>query len=349
MQRVVVTEGDEQVSEILIASGLLSDAADYLPQRENRRQVAILTQPSVRSLADSVAASILEAGVNAPVIPLPDGEAAKTLSVIEDVALALNGLGLTRSDTVLGIGGGAATDTAGFVAATYLRGIECVLAPTTLLGAVDAAVGGKTGVNVGGKNLVGVFRHPARVLVDVDALETIPMDLRRQGAAEALKTGLIGDVDLVDLYREHGIDAPLDEVVGRAIAVKARVVSEDFREGGLRAVLNYGHTAGHAVEVAAGISHGEAVAIGMVAAGVVGERTVGFDRLVEQKELIASLGLPTRSPNVDTGEIERLMALDKKRDTGGIRFVVLKDFGIPRVVHPDDATVRASLHAIGID
>ncbi len=349
MQRVVITEGGEPVSEILITGGLLSDAAEYLPQREDRRQVAILTQPSVRSLADSVAGSILDGGVAASVIPLPDGEAAKTLSVIEDVALALNRLGLTRADTVLGIGGGATTDTAGFVAATYLRGIECVLAPTTLLGAVDAAVGGKTGVNVGGKNLVGAFRHPSRVLVDIDVLESLPMDLRRQGTAEALKTGFVGDPDLVELYREHGIDAPLDEVVGRAIGVKARVVSEDFREGGLRAVLNYGHTAGHAVEVAAGISHGEAVAIGMVAAGVVGERTVGFDRRVEQEELIASLGLPTRSPNVDAGEIERLMALDKKRDTGGIRFVVLEDFGIPRVVHPDDATVRASLHAIGID
>ncbi|MCL1692649.1 MAG: 3-dehydroquinate synthase [Actinomycetia bacterium] len=349
MHRVVITEGDEPVSEILIAGGLLSDAAGYLPQREDRRQVAILTQPSVRSLADSVAESILDGGVAASVIPLPDGEAAKTLSVIEDVALALNRLGLTRADTVFGIGGGATTDTAGFVAATYLRGVECVLAPTTLLGAVDAAVGGKTGVNVGGKNLVGAFRHPSRVLVDIDVLESLPMDLRRQGTAEALKTGFVGDPDLVELYREHGIDAPLDEVVGRAIGVKARVVSEDFREGGLRAVLNYGHTAGHAVEVAAGISHGEAVAIGMVAAGAVGERTVGFDRRVEQEELIASLGLPTRSPNVHAGEIERLMALDKKRDTGGIRFVVLEDFGIPRVVHPDAATVRASLHAIGID
>ena len=349
MQRVVITEGDAPVSEILIADGVLSHAADHLPKREERRQVAILAQQSVRTLADSVAASMLGAGVKASVIPLPDGEAAKTLPVIEDVALALNRLGLTRSDTVVGIGGGAATDTAGFVAATYLRGVECVLAPTTLLGAVDAAVGGKTGVNVGGKNLVGVFRHPSRVLVDIDVLESLPIDLRRQGTAEALKTGFIGDPDLVELYRAHGIDAPLGEVVGRAIGVKARVVSEDFREGGLRAVLNYGHTAGHAVEVAAGISHGEAVAIGMVAAGLVGERTAGFGRRMEQEDLISSLGLPTRSPDVDAADIERLMALDKKRDTAGVRFVVLEDFGVPRVVHPDDATVRASLHAIGID
>jgi len=349
MQRFVITEGDEPVSEILVGRGLIPDAVRYLPRREDRRQVAILAQPSVRPLADAVWTSLLEQAIDATVIPLPDGEAAKTLSIVEAVAMDLNRLGLTRSDTIVGIGGGAATDTAGFVAATYLRGIECVHAPTTLLGAVDAAVGGKTGVNVGGKNLVGVFRHPSRVLVDIDVLEALPLDLLRQGTAEALKTGFVGDPDLVDLYREHGIDAPLEEVVGRAIAVKARVVSEDFREGGLRAVLNYGHTAGHAVEVAGGISHGEAVAIGMVAAGLVGEQTVGFDRRVEQEQLIASLGLPTRSPDVDLREIQQLMLLDKKRDTGGIRFVVLEDFGVPRVVHPDDATVRASLHAIGID
>ena len=349
MQRFMITEGVEPVSEILVGRGLIPDAMRYLPEREERRQVAILTQPSVRPLADAVATSLLDQGLNTTVIPLPDGEAAKTLAIVEDISLDLNRLGLTRADTIFGIGGGAATDTAGFVAATYLRGIECMLAPTTLLGAVDAAVGGKTGVNVGGKNLVGVFRHPARILVDIDVLEALPMTLLRQGTAEALKTGFVGDADLVELYREHGIDAPLEEVVGRAIGVKARVVSEDFREGGVRASLNYGHTAGHAVEVVAGISHGEAVAIGMVAAGFVGEQTVGFDRRVEQEQLIASLGLPTRSPDVDLGEVERLMLLDKKRDIGGIRFVVLEDFGVPRVVHPDDATVRASLHSIGID
>ncbi|MEA2022912.1 MAG: 3-dehydroquinate synthase family protein [Actinomycetota bacterium] len=349
MQRILITEGVAPVSEILVERGLLPDAANHLPIREGRRQIAILTQPTVHDHADAVAMSMRGQGIDASVISLPDGEAAKALSVVEDVAEDLNRLGLTRADTVFGVGGGAATDTAGFVAATYLRGVECVLAPTTLLGAVDAAVGGKTGVNVGGKNLVGVFRHPARVLVDVDVLDALPVDLRRQGAAEALKTGFVGDTELVELYREHGIDAPLDEVVGRAIGVKARVVSQDFREGGLRAVLNYGHTAGHAVEIAAGTSHGEAVAIGMVAAGVVGERTAGFSRRTEQEQLIASLGLPTRSPDVDLSEIERLMTLDKKRDTGGIRFVVLEDFGVPRVVHPDAATVRAALHAIGID
>jgi len=349
MQTVVITEGDEKVSEIVIGPGVLFEAGALLPIREARRKVAILSQPTVLEFADRIARSLSPVVQEVAIVSLPDGEGAKNLATVEATALELNRLGLSRDDTVVGIGGGAATDVAGFVAATYLRGIECIVAPTTLLGAVDASIGGKTGVNAGGKNLIGVFRHPSLVLVDVDAISTISRPLLIQGTAEALKTGLVGDPKLVDLYREYGLDAPLAEVIERAITVKARTVSEDFREAGVRAILNYGHTVGHAVEGAGGLSHGEAVAIGMVAAGVVGERIVGFAGRVEQEELIASVGLPTRSPAVDPAEIDRLMALDKKRDAGGIRFVVLEDIGVPRVVHPDDATVRASLRAIGID
>jgi len=349
MQRIVITEGDEAVSEIIIGEGLLADAARHLHERESRQRIAIIAQPTIGPFVDELAGSLSDTGAAVSVVQLPDGEQAKTLATVEAVALDLNRLGLNRSDTIVGIGGGAATDVAGFIAATYLRGVECVVAPTTLLGAVDASIGGKTGVNAGGKNLLGVFQHPSRVLVDVAAIRSIPDDLLIQGTAEALKAGFVGDPELVDLYRKHGIDAPLEEVIARAIGVKARIVSQDFREGGVRAYLNYGHTVGHAVEVAGSTSHGEAVAIGMVAAGFVGERMVGFERRREQEELIGALGLPTRSPNVNTAEIARLMALDKKRDAGGIRFVVLEEYGVPRIVHPDDATVRASLHAIGID
>jgi len=349
MQRIVITEGEEAVSEIIIGDGLLADAAGYLLEREPRQRIAIIAQPTIGRFVEELVSSLATTGAAVSVVPLPDGEQAKTLATVEAVALELNRLGLSRGDTIVGIGGGAATDVAGFIAATYLRGVECVVAPTTLLGAVDASIGGKTGVNAGGKNLLGVFQHPSRVLVDIAAIRSIPDDLLIQGTAEALKAGLVGDPELVNLYREHGIHAPLEEVIERAIAVKAKIVSQDFREGGVRAYLNYGHTVGHAVEVAGGITHGEAVAIGMVAAGLVGERMVGFDRRIEQEELIASLGLPTRSPDVDPTEIARLMALDKKRDAGGIRFVVLEEYGVPRVVHPDDATVRASLSAIGVD
>jgi 3-dehydroquinate synthase len=349
MRRVVITEGDRPVSEVVIGAGVLAECDRLIPGREARRRIAILAQPTVLAFADQIAQSLAGGATGVFVVPLPDGEGAKNLATVERISLELNRLGMSRDDTIIGVGGGAATDVAGFIAATYLRGIECVLAPTTLLGAVDASIGGKTGVNAGGKNLIGAFRHPTLVLVDVDAVATIPRHLLIQGTAEAVKTGFVGDPELVDLYREYGIDAPLGEVIERAITVKARTVSEDFREAGVRAILNYGHTIGHAVEVAGGLSHGEAVAIGMVAAGVVGERTVGFGGRADQDALIASLGLPTRSPLVDAAEIDRLIALDKKRDAGGIRFVVLEEIGVPRVVHPDDATVRASLRAIGIE
>jgi len=349
MQHIVITEGSDSVSEVLIGTGILSDLPDLLPRRDDRKRVAIITQPTVRRIAERLLESLQRRGLFGAVVPIPDGEAAKTLATVESAALRLNDLGFGRRDTIVGVGGGAATDVAGFLAAVYLRGVECIAVPTTLLGAVDAAVGGKTGVNVGGKNLIGAFAHPALVVIDVDVVRTVPLDVLRQGTAEALKAGLIGDRGLVDLYYRHGIDAPLDEVIERAVRVKAGVVSQDLREGGVRAYLNYGHTIGHAVEIAAGVSHGEAVAIGMVAAGVVGERTVGFARRSEQAKLIAAVGLPVRSPSVDGVEIARLMALDKKRDGAGLRFVVLEDFGVPRVVHPDAATVRAALNAVGID
>jgi len=349
VESILITEAERPVSEVIIGRGTLPSLARLLPERSGRSRVAILTQPAIAAAAREVARTLDAEGIAVRTIELPDGERAKTLSVVEGVALELNTFGMHRGDTVVGIGGGAVTDLAGFVAATYLRGVECVVAATTLLGAVDAAVGGKTGVNVGGKNLVGVFKHPARVVIDLDVLERLPDDLLRQGTAEALKTGLVGDPDLVGLYREHGIGAPLDEVVPRAVRVKASIVSRDFREGGVRTFLNYGHTIGHGVEVAGRMSHGDAVAIGMVAAGVVGERTVGFTDAAEQRALIDSLGLPTSAPGLDPDEVTRLMELDKKRDAGGLRFVVLERIGTPTVVHPDTATVRAALHAIGID
>jgi 3-dehydroquinate synthase len=349
VETILITEGERVASEIVIGRGTLPSLADYLPERSGRSRVAILTQPAVAASSRDVAVAFEASGIDVHTIELPVGERAKTLSVVEDVARELNAFGMHRADTVVGIGGGVVTDVAGFVAATYLRGVECVVAATTLLGAVDAAIGGKTGVNVGGKNLVGVFKHPARVIIDLDVLDRLPDDLLRQGTAEAVKTGFVGDPELVDLYRRYGTGAPLDEVVPRAARVKASIVSRDFREGGVRAVLNYGHTIGHGVEVAGAISHGDAVAIGMVAAGVIGERTVGFAGADEQRALIHSLGLPTSAPGLDPEEVIRLMDLDKKRDAGGLRFVVLERIGTPTVVRPDTATVRAALHAIGID
>ncbi|HSG78472.1 MAG TPA: 3-dehydroquinate synthase family protein, partial [Acidimicrobiia bacterium] len=319
-----------------------------LDDRAGRRRVAVIAQPGVARLARSLARDIRSLGLRAEVRIVPDREAVKTLEAVGEIYLWLNDLGLTREDTIVGMGGGALTDAAGFVAATYLRGVEAVYVPTTLLGAVDAAVGGKTAVNVGGKNLVGAFAHPRRVVVDADVLDRLPVEIVREGAAEALKAGLIGDVELVELYERAGLDADVEEVVRRAVAVKAGVVGRDFTESGERAHLNYGHTVGHAVEVAAPMSHGHAVAVGMVAAGRVSALVAGFADEERQRAAIERLGLPTSAPGVRRDEALRLMALDKKRAPDGLRFVVLEAIGRPSVRVVDPATLDAALHAVGI-
>ena len=346
--RHVITEGDRVVSEILVEAGALN-AGSLLPEREGRAAVAVLAQPSMVGLAADLESGIGAEGLRAITITLPDGEAAKRIGVVEDVYRALAAGGMGRGDTIVAVGGGSLTDAAGFVAATYLRGIEAVFVPTTLLGAVDAAIGGKTAVNVDGKNLAGVFRHPVRVIIDLELLATLPEALLREGSAEALKAGYVGDSDLVELYRNHGLAAPLDAVVNRAVAVKVDVVSADFTEQGRRAILNYGHTIGHAVEVAAATSHGEAVAIGMAAAATLSEMTTGYQGSDAQRKLIASLGLPVRAPSVAPGRVQELMSMDKKRDDRGLRFIVLEADGSPSVIHADLVTVRAALASIGIE
>lgn len=333
---------------IQIGSGVL-DGEELLPDRDQRRRVAVLAQPSVSGVTERVRTRLREAGLEVHVRQLPDGEAAKTLEVASQVYQWLNEMGLTRYDTLLAIGGGAATDLAGFVGATYLRGIETIYCPTTLLGALDASIGGKTGVNVAGKNLVGVFSSPKRVFIDLDVIADLPGQLLREGFAEALKAGFIGDVRLIELFEAYGLDAPLEEVVHLAVAVKQGVVQEDFREEGRRMILNYGHTVGHAVEVVAGLSHGEAVAIGMVAAGSIAESELGFAAAGRQKEVISKLGLPVAAPpQTDKSRIEVLMGMDKKRDQLGMRMVLLEDFGKPVVVHVSEAVVGAGLAAIGV-
>ena len=333
---------------VVVGRGVL-DAATVVGARPGRARVAVLAQPGEPGrVAAALVEGLREAGLAAELRVVPDGEAAKTLAVAEGVYEWLTGLGLTRADTVLGVGGGALTDLAGFVAATFLRGVEAVYVPTTLVGAVDAAIGGKTGVNLGAKNLVGAFQHPARVVIDADLLDALPLGLRRDGAAEALKAGFIGDPDLVGLYERDGLEADPAEVVRRAVAVKAAVVGRDFREEGERAYLNYGHTVGHAVEVAAALRHGPAVAVGMVAAGRASALVAGFDEEARQREVIGRLGLPTAAPGADAGEVRRLLGLDKKRDGRGLRMVLLERVGRPRLEHAAAATVEAALAAVGI-
>ncbi len=333
---------------IQIGRGVL-DTEELLPGRDGRRRVAVLAQPSVPGVVEGLSRRLREAGLDVHVRELPDGDAAKTLEVAGEIYQWLNGIGLTRYDTLLAVGGGAATDLAGFVGATYLRGIETIYCPTTLLGALDASIGGKTGINVAGKNLVGVFASPKRVFIDLDVIANLPERLLQEGFAEALKAGLIGDVRLVELFEEHGLDAPLEEVVHLAVGVKQGVVEADFREEGRRMILNYGHTVGHAVEVASVLSHGEAVAIGMVAAGSIAESELGFSSAGRQREVISRLGLPLAAPpQTDKIRIEALMGMDKKRDQLGLRMVLLEDLGKPVVVHVSPAAVDIGLAAIGV-
>jgi 3-dehydroquinate synthetase len=341
----LITDGTGRSCEIRVGRGIAGAESLIL---DGVRNVGVLAQPAVARIAAEIAQQAAALNVEPSVRLLPDGDEAKTLRTVETVFEWLNALGFTRGDMLLAIGGGAATDLVGFAAATYLRGIEVAYLPTTLLGAVDAAVGGKTGVNVGGKNLAGVFRHPARVVVDLDVLERLPEKLLREGAAETVKTGFIADEAIVTEYETRGLDASLDVVVPAAIKVKVDTVVADFREGGLRAILNYGHTIGHAVEVAAGISHGEAVAIGMVAAGRVSALATGFEHVERQREIISRIGLPVVAPQVDPAAVMTYMGRDKKRDASGMRMVLLEDFGQPVVRAVDDELIAAGLAAIGI-
>lgn len=332
-------------TELVVDHGLPDQ---ILPARQGRQRVAIMTQPGATHIALDVAQRLRGDDLQVEVIGLPDRDEAKTLMVAESVYEALARFGLGRQDTVVGVGGGSVSDLAGFVAGTWLRGVEVVHVPTTLLAAVDASIGGKTGVNLAGKNLVGLFWHPTRVIVDVSTLERLPTSLRREGLAEALKTGLVGDSELFELLAREGEHAPLEEVVIRSAAVKARVVGEDERESGLRAILNFGHTIGHAIEFASPLSHGECVAVGMVAAGRISERRLrfpGFDRMLEA---VAGLGLPTEVDGLDRARIEDLLRHDKKRDAQGLRMILLRAFGDPVVEHVDDQDLDVGLGAVGL-
>ncbi len=331
------------VTSVTIGRDVLAGVADG-----TETLVVLLAQPGAAQVTTRVVSDLEARSIPVVTRLLPDGEAAKSFRVVEETTAWMGQVGVRRDGTVVAIGGGALTDVAGFIASVYMRGVEARYVPTTLLGAVDAAIGGKTALNVGGKNLVGTFAQPDRVIIDVDLLDELPPPLLAEGMAEALKAGLIGDSALVDAIERSGLDADLEEVVKRAVAVKSTIVAADFREAGSRTHLNFGHTIGHAVEVLAGWSHGRAIAVGMVAASAISRMVCGFDDEDRVGRIIAALGLPLVCPGLRRGDLHQLMLIDKKNDSGGLRMVLLEALGRPQVSHIDPATLDAGLDAIGI-
>lgn len=318
-----------EATEIRVGRGMVESLSS--------EPTVVLTQPGAETIARHIADRS-----GAPVLVLPDGEEAKTLQVAERTYRWLGTHDVDRFSTVAAVGGGTVTDLAGFVASTYMRGIRLINVPTTLLGAVDAAIGGKTAVNLTAKNMVGTFWPADLVLVDLDILERLPAELITEGMAEIAKAGLIGDVRLVEQLEQYHAGDALDHVVGAAIAVKARVVSEDPRERGARAILNYGHTSGHAIELVSGVGHGAAVAIGITIAGKLAARLLGFGEAPRQEALLAHLGLPT-SHACPVEPLIELLKRDKKRRHGEISMVLLERIGTPKLLPVTEADLRSVL------
>jgi 3-dehydroquinate synthase len=328
--------------------GLLTGAA----------RVLVVGSAAFPEPAAQVAARLTTAGYEVHTAALPDAEAGKTVGVLELGWRQLAGAGFTRSDAVVGVGGGAVTDLAGFLAASWLRGVRLVQVATTVAGMVDAAVGGKTGINLPeGKNLVGAFHPPTGVICDLSWLRTLPRPDLVAGLGEVIKCGLIDDpriLELVegDLAGATRWDSPvLRELVERAVAVKARVVSADLTESGLREILNYGHTFGHAIEQVEGYTwrHGDAVSVGLVYAAELGGLAgiTPDDVLPRTRELLARLGLPVSYPAGRWEALHTAMRRDKKTRGSRLRFVVLSGVGKPqRLEDPDPAWLEQAYAAI---
>ncbi|GAY11722.1 3-dehydroquinate synthase [Pseudonocardia sp. N23] len=320
--------------------------------------VVLVHQPPLADQAEEVRQTLEDAGLDAHRVEVPDAEEGKALAVAGYCWEVCGTVGLTRRDVVVGFGGGAVTDLAGFVAATWMRGVNVVHVPTTLLAMVDAAVGGKTGINtVAGKNLVGAFHEPAAVLVDLATLESLPPAELAAGMAEVVKAGFIVDPVILDLVEKDPAAAldprgdVLPELVQRAIRVKADVVGADLRESHLREILNYGHTLGHAVERREQYTwrHGAAVSVGMVFAAELA-RAAGRldDTTVERhRSILTSIGLPISYEAGVLPELVATMSGDKKARAGMLRFVVLDGLAEPgRLEGPDPALIERAYAAI---
>ncbi len=337
--------GGEHPYPVVIGTGVLGELPRLVGPAA--RTVAVIHPAGLGEVARPVCGVLGAAGYRVLSEQVPAGEAAKTVAVADGLWSRLANHRLTRRDVIVGAGGGSTTDLAGFVAATWLRGVRLVLVPTTLLAAVDAAIGGKTAVNIGaGKNLVGAFHPPAGVLTDLAVLASLPRPEYVSGLAEVIKAGFIADPAILDLVEAdpegavvpHGQHAR--ELVERAVRVKAEVVTADLRETGRREILNYGHTLGHAIERAEDyrIRHGEAVAIGMVYAAEVARLTGRLEAAEtgRHRQLLAAVGLPTAYRSGAWPELRERMAVDKKTRGAQLRMVVLEGLARPVILEDPD-------------
>jgi 3-dehydroquinate synthase len=330
---------------VIIGNGLLGELTRLL---DGTHKVAILHQPVLAETAEQIRTNLSDNGIDAHRIEIPDAEAGKELRVVGFIWEVLGRIGIGRKDAIVSLGGGAATDVAGFAAATWLRGVSVIHVPTTLLGMVDAAIGGKTGINTeAGKNLVGAFHQPKAVLVDLETLKMLPRNEIAAGMAEVVKAGFIADPTILDIIErdpEAAVepDGPvLKELIRRAVAVKAEVVAADEKESQLREILNYGHTLGHAIERVEGyrFRHGDAVAIGMVYVAELARLAGRLDPQVTalHRELLASVGLPTAYPAGVWSSLREAMGVDKKARGSRLRLVVLDDLARPAILdHPSE-------------
>ncbi|MBX9426333.1 MULTISPECIES: 3-dehydroquinate synthase [Streptomyces] len=338
--------------EVLVGRQLLGELPGLIGTQAKR--VAVIHPEALADTGEALRADLADQGYEAVAIQVPNAEEAKTAEVAAYCWKALGQTGFTRSDIVVGVGGGATTDLAGFVAATWLRGVRWIAVPTTVLAMVDAAVGGKTGINTAeGKNLVGAFHPPAGVLCDLAALDSLPVHDYVSGLAEIIKAGFIVDPVILDLIEEDPQAARTPagphtaELLVRSIKVKAEVVSGDLKESGRREILNYGHTLAHAIEKNERYKwrHGAAVSVGMVFAAELGRLAGRLDDATADRHraILESVGLPLTYRGDQWPKLLETMRVDKKSRGDLLRFIVLDGIGKPTVLEgPDPAVLIAA-------
>jgi 3-dehydroquinate synthase len=350
---VVINVATANPYDVVVGRNLLGDILDAA---RDSSIVAIVHQPSMMETANVLRDELTALGVDAHRVEIPDAEDGKELSVAAFCWEVFGTIKLDRQSLVIGLGGGAVTDLAGFVAGTWMRGIRVMHVPTTLLGMVDASVGGKAGINTeAGKNLVGVFHEPSAVFVDLATLDTLPHNEIVSGMAEIIKAGFIADPRILELVEADPVAAldpakpVLAELVQRAIAVKAEVVASDLRESSLREILNYGHTLAHAVERREHYKwrHGAAVSVGLVFAAELARLAGRLDDETADRHraILSSVGLPVTYDGEAFAQLLGTMMSDKKNKAGVLRFVVLDGLAKPGRLEGPDASLLVAAYA----